>query len=316
MLKPLLRYLETAAEQFIAWAGPPDYLSIIKPPNATYRTYTTEFDETIDAATLLARFDQNVETQQTQINTHLAVEPAVHTLMMETLRANCSALTRGLERAFSPEERNDTAVTLLFDQSGSLRGTNYLAIADVAEALADALTDARVATDVLSFTTVRWKGGRSREKWLKDGRPPPPGRLNDLLHVVHLDASGGPRPGPHRFPAMRRERLLKENIDGEALEWAHARLLANPRRRKVLIVVSDGAPVDDSTLTCNWASLLYDHVKEVSARITTSTVVLGGIGIEHDVHEFYPVGVKVKPIAQLADVAPAFIEKMIAAANR
>jgi cobaltochelatase CobT len=223
-----------------------------------------------------------------------------------------------LQQTLTSQQREDTVVTLLFDHSGSLRpGRCYLAVAEVAEALADALTNASIATEVLGFTTSRWKGGLARKKWLADGRPALPGRLNDLLHVVHLDGSSGPRVGPHCFPVMREERLFKENIDGEALEWAQERLLENPRRRKVLIIVSDGAPVDDSTLSHNWSAILYDHVKGVSHRIASSTnIVLGGIGIEHSVQNYYSNEAVAKPIAQLAHVAPDFIEKMIAVAHR
>ena len=139
----------------------------------------------------------------------------------------------------------DTVVSILFDQSGSLRNKRYIMVAETAEALADALTGIDIATEILGFTTAQWKGGRSRLKWIEHGRPSFPGRLNDLMHIVYLDAEKAPHPGPHQFPLMRCPYLLKENIDGEALEWAYKRILMHPRCRKILIAISDGAPVDD-----------------------------------------------------------------------
>jgi cobaltochelatase CobT len=315
MLKSILHHLRTTGERFAAWADLND-LSPAKPLDATYRVYTKEFDIVIDGAKLAG--SDKPKTPEYVTNPYAKIDLVAFERMVEALRANCGALSARLQQTLTPKQRDDTVITLLFDHSGSLRaGACYLTIAEVAEALADALTSAGIATEILGFTTRRWEGGQSCEKWLKDGRPPLPGRLNDLLHIVHLDASGGPRSGPHRFQSMRDERRYKENIDGEALEWAYARLLENTRRRRVLIIVSDGAPVDDSTLTHNWSSILHDHVKEVSHRIASSTnIVLGGIGIEHSVQNYYSNEAVAKPIAQLAHVAPDFIEKMIAVAHR
>jgi cobaltochelatase CobT len=314
MLKAFLRYLETAAERYVARNAPSHLLPPVKPPGATYRIFTTEFDETIDGIALLARSDEVME--RLQIDPYINVDLPAFATAIERLRANCRALTTRLQDALPEEQRDDTVITLLFDHSGSLRGTNYLIVAEVAEALADALTGAGIATEVLGFTTSRWRGGRSYQKWLKENRPPLPGRLNDLRHIVYLDGSNGPVTGPHRFPAMRREHLFKENIDGEALEWAYARLLAHARPRKILIIISDGAPVDDATLTHSWHSILVDHLKEVSARISTSEILLGGLGIERSVGAFYPRSAFAKPIAQLAEVAPRFVEELIALAHQ
>lgn len=312
MLKFVLHYLRTAGERFTA---PPND-SPPKPPDATYRIYTKEFDVVTNGAEL-ANSDRR-KAPEYVTNPYATIDLVAFERMVERLRAACSELSARLQQTLAPEQRDDTVIALLFDHSGSLRPhACYLTIAEVAEGLADALTSAGIATEILGFTTSRWKGGQAFEKWLKAGRPSLPGRLNDLLHIVYLDASGGPRRGPHRFPTMRDERRYKENIDGEALEWAVARLLQNTRSRKVLIVVSDGAPVDDATLTYNWPTILSDHAKEVADRIASTTnVVLGGIGIEHRVHFYYPNNAVAKPIEQLARVAPAFIEDMIALAHK
>jgi len=312
MLKLIMKLLDAASERLEAWAGTTSHTLQIKPPNATYRAYTTEFDLVIDGAALAKSRNKPPADSVYQCPT---IDLGA---FVESLRANCTALTTRLQQTLTSAQRNETAVTLLFDHSGSLRhNKSYLAVAEVAEALADALTDASITTEILGFTTVRWKGGEAREKWITDGRPGLPGRLTDLLHVIHVDGSSGPRVGPHRFAIMRDELLLKENIDGEALEWAQARLLENPRRQKILIVVSDGAPVDDATLAYNWASILHDHVREVANRITASAeIVLGGIGIEHNVESYYPNHVTAKPLERLADVAAEFVGKMIALAHQ
>jgi len=309
MLKLIMNLLDTASERLEAWAGPAPHTPLAKPPNATYRAYTKEFDVIADGAALAAASKRLTPEAPVPEGEPIDLEPFV-----DKLRANCKAMTDRLRQTLTPEERADTFVTLLFDQSGSLRaGKIYLAMAEVAEALADALSDANVATDVLGFTTVRWKGGNARLKWLKNGRPSYPGRLNDLLHIVHTNGT----PGPHHFAAMRNESLFKENVDGEALEWACSRALEKARSRKVVIVVSDGAPVDDSTLLSNWPSILHDHIKQVANHIAASTnIVLGGIGVEHNVQSYYPNVVVAKPITQLAEVAPNFIEKMIALAHQ
>lgn len=318
MLKALLRYLEEAAERYVEWAGPAPNLPhrpLPKPPDASYRIYTAEFDETIDAAAFVAHSNGVIEAQESSLQSRAIPNSVARAPFVATLRANCASMTERLQRSLTREQRDDTVVSLLFDHSGSLRGTTYLAVAEVAEALADALTDADIATDVLSFTTVRWKGGLSRAKWLKDGRPKMPGRLNDLLHVVHLDASGGPRKGPHKFPVMRLAHILKENIDGEALDWAHARLQTNPRRRRILVMVSDGAPVDEATLTYNWSTILVDHLLEVIAQIQASDTVLGGLGIQHELKNYFANSIAAKPIDELANVAPQFVEQMIKRAH-
>jgi cobaltochelatase CobT len=307
MLKLVMKLLDAASERLEAWAGPAPHAPLAKPPNAAYRAYTKEFDVIVDGAALATASKTLTPEAPAPERESIDLEPFV-----EKLRTNCKAMSDRLRQTRTPEERADTFVTLLFDQSGSLRaGKIYLAMAEVAEALADALSDADVAIDVLGFTTVRWKGGKARLKWLEDGGPSYPGRLNDLLHIVHTNGT----PGPHHFAAMRNESLFKENVDGEALDWACSRALENTRSRKVVIVISDGAPVDDSTLMSNWPSILHDHIKQVANDIAASTnIMLGGIGVEHNVQTYYPNHAEAKPIERLADVAPDFVGKMIALA--
>lgn len=311
MFKSVLHYLRTAGERFTSRAesNAAPGLPPLKPCNATYRVYTKEFDLVVDGNLLPG--SEHIRGSTSGINPYAMLDLVAFERNADLLRANCSAMSSRLTQTLTSEQRHDTAITILFDHSGSLRAhAIYLAVAEVAEALADSLTSANIATEILGFTTRRWKGGKAREKWLNEGSPPLPGRLNDLLHIVYLDGSLGPRPGPHRFPAMRDERLFKENIDGEALEWASKRLLANTRPRKILIVVSDGAPVDDATLTHSWSTILSDHVEEVANRIASTTnIILGGIGIEHRVHRYYPNDT-VTTIDQLSHIVPDFVERM------
>mgnify|MGYP001479782106 CR=1 FL=1 len=288
-----------------------------KPADASYRVYTTEFDEVIDGATLFVRADTAPQNQPVKINPYVNVDYDALMRMSANLRTNCRELHAHLVQTLSRDARDDTIVSLLFDHSGSLRGLPALAIAETAEALADALTSAGIATEVLGFTTVRWRGGRSREKWANDGCPPLPGRLNDVLYIVHVDGSIGPVPGPHSFPGMRHDIVFKENIDGEALEWASGRLIANCRSKKILIVVSDGAPVDDSTLNDNWPTILTDHAEQVASQIASSNgVKLGAVGIGYSVGCYYPRSTTAEDLTALATVVPAFVGEMVLDAHR
>ncbi len=308
MFKRWLEFFKSLARPYDGYERPAERA----PTGAIYRAYTTEFDVIVSGADLTLRFPEIVDVDHSTLDPTVAIDPNAFEQTRQALLRNCEVLNARLKTSLSSEVRDDTVVSLLLDHSGSLRGGRILPVAETAEVLADALTDAGIATDILGFTTPRWKGGRSRAKWLKAYRPPFPGRLNDLLHIVHLDASEGPRRGPHQFPVMRSPSLLKENIDGEALEWAHARLVAHPRKRKALIIVSDGAPVDDATLLANWSTILVDHLREVVARIEADgTVALGGIGIDYEVGRFYRNTAVAKPALELAQVAPDFVEHMI-----
>lgn len=188
----------------------------------------------------------------------------------------------------SDTEFKDTVVTLLIDNSGSMRGRPITTAAISADVMARTLERCGVKVEILGFTTRSWKGGTARETWLKNGKPNAPGRLNDLRHIVYKSADAPYRHARNNLGLMLREGLLKENIDGEALLWAHNRLMQRPEQRKIMMVISDGAPVDDSTLSANHGQYLESHLKQVIHWIENKTAVeLTAIGIGHDVTRTY-----------------------------
>jgi cobaltochelatase CobT len=194
----------------------------------------------------------------------------------------------------------DTIVTLLLDNSGSMRGRPIMVAAMCADILARTLERCGVKVEILGFTTRAWKGGQSRERWIADGKPPHPGRLNDLRHIVYKAADEPWRRARKNLGLMMREGLLKENIDGEALMWAHNRLMARPEQRPILMVISDGAPVDDSTLSVNSGNYLEQHLRRVIAEIEEkSQAELVAIGIGHDVTRYYRRAVTIVDAEQL-----------------
>ncbi|MDF1873921.1 cobaltochelatase subunit CobT [Vannielia sp.] len=198
-------------------------------------------------------------------------------------------------------EFRDTCVTLLIDNSGSMRGRPISIAAICADVLARTLERCQVKVEILGFTTRAWKGGQAREKWLADGRPQAPGRLNDLRHIIYKSADAPWRRARANLGLMMKEGLLKENIDGEALEWAHRRMVARREVRKILMVISDGAPVDDSTLSVNPANYLEKHLRDVIAMIEKRRAVeLLAIGIGHDVTRYYDRAVTITDVEQLA----------------
>ena len=197
-------------------------------------------------------------------------------------------------------EFRDTVVTLLLDNSGSMRGRPIMVAAMCADILGRTLERCAVKTEILGFTTRAWKGGQSREKWTHDGKPANPGRLNDLRHIVYKSADEPWRRAKKNLGLMMREGLLKENIDGEALMWAHHRLMARSEQRKILMVISDGAPVDDSTLSVNSGNYLERHLRRVIEDIESrSNVELTAIGIGHDVTRYYKRAVTIVDAEQL-----------------
>jgi len=198
-------------------------------------------------------------------------------------------------------EFRDTVVTLLLDNSGSMRGRPISIAAICADVLARTLERCQVKVEILGFTTRAWKGGQSRERWLAAGRPGQPGRLNDLRHIIYKGADAPWRRVRENLGLMMKEGLLKENIDGEALEWAHRRMVARPEARKILMVISDGAPVDDSTLSVNPANYLEKHLRDVIAMVQRRQIVeLLAIGIGHDVTRYYERAVTITDVEQLA----------------
>ncbi|AJY46217.1 cobaltochelatase subunit CobT [Martelella endophytica] len=195
----------------------------------------------------------------------------------------------------------DTVVSLLIDNSGSMRGRPITVAATCGDILARTLERCGVKVEILGFTTKAWKGGQSREKWLEDGKPATPGRLNDLRHIVYKSADQPWRRSRANLGLMMREGLLKENIDGEALIWAHDRLMARPEQRRILMMISDGAPVDDSTLSVNPGNFLERHLRAVIEQIETkSPVELLAIGIGHDVTRYYRRAVTIVDADELA----------------
>ncbi|WP_414832710.1 cobaltochelatase subunit CobT [Afifella sp. YEN Y35] len=205
-------------------------------------------------------------------------------------------------------EFRDTVVTLLLDNSGSMRGRPITVAAICADVLARTLERCGVSVEILGFTTRAWKGGQAREEWLRAGKPPHPGRLNDLRHIIYKSADAPWRRSRRNLGLMMREGLLKENIDGEALDWAHQRLLARSEQRRIMMVISDGAPVDDSTLSVNSGNYLEKHLRHVIDEIENrSPVELMAIGIGHDVTRYYKRAVT---IVDAEELAGAMTEKL------
>ena len=290
-----------------------------------YTAYNTEFDEVIDAIELceleeLTRLRQHLDQQLAHLQGIIGrlANRLQRRLMAKQSRSWEFDLEEGLLDAarlarvvvnpthaltYKMEhetEFRDTIVTLLIDNSGSMRGRPITVAAMSADILARTLERCSVKVEILGFTTRAWKGGLSREKWLADGKPPTPGRLNDLRHIIYKSADLPYRRARKSLGLMLREGLLKENIDGEALLWAHNRMLARSEQRRILMVISDGAPVDDSTLSVNPGNYLENHLRSVIEWIETkSPVDLVAIGIGHDVTRYYRRAVTLMDAEQL-----------------
>ncbi|MGJ4926674.1 cobaltochelatase CobT-related protein [Bradyrhizobium sp. HKCCYLS2038] len=275
-------------------------------PSRAYRVYTREFDVEIDAEELDG-FLAMLDPDGSWAKRYPAVDPAPLFALEKELAARA---TTGGEPPVSIQA-DDSIVTLLIDHSGSMRGDPMLFTARAALVAADLLKRIGAKHEVLGFTTARWRGGRSREKWLRDGRPPYPGRLNDLLHIVYCSA--GETLTPQCCAAMLKSGLLKENIDGEAIAWAAARLRQRAERRKFLIVLSDGAPVDDSTLYENGESYLYHHLPEQIRQIeATGDIRIAAIGIgQHPVDRYYGDGIMVGSPEELESTVVAVIKRLL-----
>ena len=294
-------------------------------PDRVYRAYNTEFDEIVAAADLcdaeeLARLrtllDQQLANLQGLIGKLanrlqrklLAKQNRSWEFDLDEGILDAGRLSRVVTAPLFPlsykierdTEFRDTVVTLLIDNSGSMRGRPISIAAMSADILARTLERCGVKVEILGFTTKAWKGGMSRETWIQGGKPPSPGRLNDLRHIIYKSADAPWRHARKSLGLMLREGILKENIDGEALQWAHQRLLARPEDRRILMVISDGAPVDDSTLSVNPGNYLERHLREVIKYIETrSPVELVAIGIGHDVTRYYRRAVTIVDVEQL-----------------
>jgi len=296
------------------------------PREIDYKVYTTAFDETVGAEDLCE--EEELDRLRAFLDKQLANLQGVVGRLANRLQRRLMAqqnrswdfdleegyldparLVRVVIDPMQPlsfkQERDtqfrDTVVTLVLDNSGSMRGRPITVAATCADILARTLERCGVSVEILGFTTRAWKGGQAREKWLKDGKPANPGRLNDLRHIIYKSADTPWRRARRNLGLMMREGLLKENIDGEALLWAHQRLIGRPEQRKILMMISDGAPVDDSTLSVNPGNYLERHLRAVIDLIETrSPVELLAIGIGHDVTRYYRRAVTIVDAEELA----------------
>ncbi|MBO9517051.1 MAG: cobaltochelatase subunit CobT [Porphyrobacter sp.] len=295
------------------------------PETFDYKVYTEEFDEVVEATELcdfeeLDRLRAYLDSQLTGLQgvvTRLANRLQRRLMaqqnrswdfdqeegLLDAARLARVVISPGHSLSYKVErdqEFKDTVVTLLIDNSGSMRGRPISIAAISADIMARTLERCGVKVEILGFTTRAWKGGQCREKWLNSGKPATPGRLNDLRHIIYKKADEPMRRARKSLGLMMREGLLKENIDGEALIWAHNRLLARSEDRRILMVISDGAPVDDSTLSVNSAGYLETHLRKVIDWIEKqSPVQLVAIGIGHDVTRYYKRAVTIMDVEQL-----------------
>ena len=305
-----------------------------------YKAYTEEFDEIIKAEALeneeeLNRLRKNLDQQLLQLKNFVSklANKLQRKLLAKQNRSWNFDLEEGLldnsklpriimdpfnSLSFKKEkdiEFKDTLVTILIDNSGSMRGKPISVAAICADILARTLERCSVKVEILGFTTRHWKGGSSREKWMKNDKPNLPGRLNDLRHIVYKSADIPWRQGKNNMGLMLKEGLLKENIDGEALKWAHNKMSKRKEERKILMVISDGAPVDDSTLSTNSSDYLETNLKNVVKWIENKTnIELLAIGIGHDVTRYYNQAIKIADVQDLGDVminqlTDLFVEK-------
>ena len=296
--------------------------------SAIYRAFSSTADEVIDADKLcdsdeLGRLRQLLDQQLSHLQSVIArlANRLQRRLLAKQTRAwefdleegilDAARLSRVVTNPVLPlsykrereTEFRDTVVSLLIDNSGSMRGRPITVAAMSADILARTLERCGVKVEILGFTTRAWKGGQAREKWIAAGKPANPGRLNDLRHIIYKPADAPWRRARRNLGLMLREGILKENIDGEALMWAHNRLLGRPEERRILMVISDGAPVDDSTLSVNPGNYLEKHLREVIREVERiGAVELTAIGIGHDVTRYYRRAVTIVDAEQLGGV--------------
>ncbi len=293
-----------------------------------YSIYTSNFDEIIDAKDLVT----NEESMRLRNQLDNLIKPHISTIgklanrlqrlllakqntswnfnleegILDNSRLHRVIASPGYPLSFKQETENDfkdTIVTLLIDNSGSMRGRSISLAAICADIIGSTLERCQVKTEILGFTTKHWKGGDSKKLWIINGNSSNPGRLNDVRHIIYKSADNSWRRSRKYFGAMLREGLLKENVDGEALVWSHDRLLKRHEERKILIVISDGAPVDDSTLSANREDFLDNHLREIISKIEKdSPVELQAIGIGHDVTKYYKNALTINRAEELGEV--------------
>ena len=303
-----------------------------------YHVFTKEFDEVIRPLDLceaeeLDRLRQTLDLHVGDLQRSIGrfANRLQRVLMAQQQRSwdfdldegllDSARLTRVLTDPMCPltfkQERDtdfrDTVITLLLDNSGSMHGRSIRVAAVCADILSSTLERCGVRVEVLGFTTGAWKGGQAREKWVNAGYPANPGRLNDLRHIIYKSADSPWRQSRRNLGLMMRKGLLKENIDGEALLWAHSRLLQRPEQRKILMMISDGAPIDDSTLSTNPGRFLEKHLRFVIEQVERQQEVeLVAIGIGHDVRQYYSRATTIHDVSQLADVMTSQLVELFA----
>lgn len=302
----------------------------------TYNIYTNQFDEIVTAEELADHYE--LERLRNLLDNQLSHVQGIITKLANRLQRRLMAKQRrawqfDLEEgmldtsrlarivanptiplAYKQEKQTefrDTIVTLLIDNSGSMRGRPIAIAAMCADIITRTLERCDVKVEILGFTTRAWKGGKSRDMWIANGRPEKPGRLNDLRHIIYKAADTPWRRTKKNLGLMLKEGLLKENIDGEALAWAHNRLSVRPEDRKILMVISDGAPVDDSTLSVNSSNILEQDLRNVIYKIeNVSNVELTAIGIGHDVTRYYNKAMTISDVDELAKALTMQLEKL------
>ena len=309
--------------------------SIIYPQNefktqyqTDYSIYSSNYDEIIDAKDLVTN-DESLRLRNQLDN---LIKPHISTIgklanrlqrlllakqntswnfnleegILDNARLHRVIANPSYPLSFKEETENqfkDTVVTLLIDNSGSMRGRSISLAAICADIIGSTLERCQIKTEILGFTTKHWKGGDSKKLWMINGSRANPGRLNDIRHIIYKSADNSWRRSRRYFGAMLREGLLKENVDGEALAWSHERLLRRPEERKILIVISDGAPVDDSTLSANREDYLDNHLRQIILQIEKdSPIELQAIGIGHDVTKYYKNALTINRAEELGEV--------------
>lgn len=274
-----------------------------------YHVFTTEFDQVISSDEIHATLgfcDQTAWIEQVQEYDKNSA------IWKERANKAATKLVRDFAASQSDDFIEDTVACLLLDHSGSLRGERAMISCAITEIVAEIWSSLGIKYEILGFTTSSWKGGQSRRKWRNKLTISTPGRLCDLLHIIYRSADSVEHGAPWAVRNILREELLKENVDGEALLWAAERLKARPEKRKVVVVLSDGAPVDDSTLNDNHNSLLHDHIKSVISELKDENVVtVGAIGIAYKVSGYYDTSVAFESAEDIDETLPKFALEML-----
>jgi cobaltochelatase CobT len=307
-----------------------------------YKIYTNKFDEIIKAENL-ENYEDSIKLRKTLDQQLIGFQDIITKLANKLQRQLLAKQNRSWEfdleeglldssklprvimdpynsLSFKKEKDldfKDTIVTLLIDNSGSMRGRPITIAAICADILSRTLERCSVKVEILGFTTKNWKGGQSREYWNKNGKPKPPGRLNDLRHIIYKSADCQWRQAKNNLGLMLKEGLLKENIDGEAISWSFNRLIKRKEERKILMVISDGAPVDDSTLSANSGDFLEKHLKKTVKFIEEKTEIeILAIGIGHDVSRYYDRAIKITDVNELGDVMISQLSSLFEKKNK